>query len=271
MDEQELLSFSRRMRRDILDMGYRAGSEGAHLGGCLSLVEILSVLYSKVLRFDPQQLDWPLRDRVVLSKAHASIALYAAMHIAGLLTDEEIRQPLYGKDTFLYKHSKRSLAHGIEMSGGSLGQGLPFAVGIAYALRMKGNYTSRVFAIVGDGECDEGSIWESAAFAGHHQLTNLTVIIDKNGMQLDGATKDIINMENMAQRWQAFGFETMTVDGHDYRQLLAVFELCPSKPLAIVANTVKGNGVSFAQMNPVWHAGCLTDELYQKALEEMGE
>lgn len=269
MTERELRQFSRGMRRDIVELVHRAGSEGAHMGGCLSLVEILTVMYTDVLRFDPQRPDWDLRDRVVMSKNHSSIALYAAMHQAGLISDEEMRQPLYGEETFLYKHSRRNVSHGIEISGGSLGQGLSFAEGIALALRRKGN-DSRVYAIVGDGECNEGAIWEAAALAGHMTLDKLTVIIDKNGLQLDGATKDIINMDNMAERWQTFGFDAVTVDGHDYEQLSAAFARRSGKPLAIVAETIKGKGVSFAEGNADWHDNVLTDELYRQAMEEIG-
>lgn len=269
MNEQALMQFSHCMRLDILDMVHRAGKEGAHLGGCLSLVEILTVLYSEILHYDPKRTDWELRDRVILSKAHASIALYAAMHAAGIYSDEEIRQPLYGKDTFLYKHSRRNLAHGLEMSGGSLGQGLPFAVGIALALLTKGNTSSQVYVILGDGECNEGSIWEAAALAVHHKLTNITVVIDKNQQQLDGYTKDIIDMDNMEERWKAFGFKTYIADGHNYQELLKAFQIPHAQPLAIIANTIKGKGISFAQLNQKWHANYLTDELYQKALEEV--
>lgn len=262
--------FARAMRRDIVELVHRAGSEGAHLGGCLSLVEILTVLYQEYLRFDPARPDWELRDRVVLSKAHASIALYAAMHQVGLLTDADMLQPLYGDSTFLFKHAKRSPSHGIEMSGGSLGQGLPFALGIAIALQQKGNTCSHVYAIVGDGECDEGSIWEAAALAGHLNQNNLTVIVDKNGLQLDGPTREVLNMENMAERWHAFGFETVEVDGHDVEQLRRAFALKANRPVAIIAHTTKGKGVSFAEDNVDWHDHALSDELYLQAMEEIG-
>lgn len=268
MNEQEMTRFSQGMRRDIVELVYRAGNEGAHLGGCLSLVEILTVLYTCVLRYDPQRPDWDLRDRVIISKNHSSIALYAAMHQAGLISDEEIKLPLYGERTFLYKHSRRDVSHGIEISGGSLGQGLSFAEGIAIALRRKGN-DARVYAVVGDGECNEGAIWEAASLAGHLALDNLTVIVDKNGLQLDGATKDIVNMDNMEERWRAFGFDAVTVDGHSYLQLKAAFTGRSGKPRAIVAETVKGKGVSFAEGNVDWHDNVLTDALYRQAIEEI--
>lgn len=269
MKEQLLTDFARGMRRDIVELVHRAGSEGAHLGGCLSLVDILTVLYNGVLRYDRDLPGWEERDRVVLSKAHASIALYAAMHRAGQLSDAEFALPLYGQNTFLYKHAKRNVAHGLEMSGGSLGQGLPFAVGIAVALKRK-KTDSRVYAILGDGECNEGSVWEAAALAGHLQLDNLTVIIDKNGLQLDGFTRDVLNMDNLSERWRAFGFHTVDADGHDHAQLYRALSEKSDGPTAIVAHTVKGKGVSFAENNVDWHDNVLTDALYRQALQEVG-
>ena len=270
MNSKRLEAFAQGMGRDIVELVHRAGSEGAHLGGCLSLVDLLAVLYCEFLRYDPKRPDWEGRDRVVLSKAHASIGLYAAMHQAGLLSNEEFSLPLYGEDTFLYKHSKRNPAHGIEMSGGSLGQGLPFALGIALALQRKGNLTSQVYAILGDGECNEGSVWEAAALAGHLRQTNLTVIVDKNGLQLDGPTKAVLNMDNMAERWQSFGFDAVTVNGHDWAALSQAFASHSDKPRVIVAETVKGKGVSFAENNVDWHDNVLTDALYRQAKEEIG-
>lgn len=270
MNLKQLELFSKGMRRNIVELVHRAGSEGAHLGGCLSIVDILTVLYCEFLRYDPQNPNWEERDRVILSKAHASIALYSAMYMSGLLSDEEIALPLYGKETFLYKHSERNVAHGIEMSGGSLGQGLSFALGISLALRKKGNLKSKVYAILGDGECNEGSIWEAAALAGHLKQTNLTVIIDKNGLQLDGATNEIINMDNMEERWRAFGFDAIMVDGHNYTDLSKAFEKKSVQPKAIIAHTLKGKGVSFAENNVEWHDNVLTDMLYNQAKEEIG-
>lgn len=270
MNGREWEEFARGVRRDIVELAHRAGKEGAHLGGCLSLADILTALYNGSLRYDPSRPGWEERDRVVLSKAHASIALYAAMHRAGLISEEEFALPLYGDQTFLYKHAKRNVPHGIEMSGGSLGQGLPFAVGIAIALKRKGNRVSRVYAILGDGECNEGSVWEAAALAGHLKLDNLTVIVDRNRLQLDGWTSEIVNMDNMAERWRAFGFIACETDGHDRARLQQALAPMDGGPVAIIANTVKGKGVSFAENNVDWHDNVLTDELYARALREVG-
>ncbi len=269
MSPKSMEKFARGMRLDIVELVYRAGKEGAHLGGCLSLVDILTVLYCKFLRFDVKNPAWELRDRLILSKAHASIGLYAAMHQAGLLSDEQIALPLYGDETFLYKHSRRDVSHGIEMSGGSLGQGLSFALGIALALQRKGNNQSRVYAIVGDGECNEGSIWEAAALAGHLHQKNLTVIVDKNGLQLDGSTREILNMDNMDERWRAFGFDAKVVDGHDREAISSALAEQSEKPVAVIAQTIKGKGVSFAENNVDWHDNVLTEELYAQALREV--
>lgn len=273
MTEKERAALERAiavMRRDILELCHRAGNVGAHLGGCLSLVELLAVLYTRHLRFDSANPLWGERDRFVLSKGHGGIAQYAAMHASGILTDEQIALPLLGEDTILFKHPRRNASSGIEFSGGSLGQGLPFAVGEAIALNMKGNAVSRVYALAGDGELNEGSMWEALSIAGHQKLDNLTVIVDRNGLQLDGFTKDIQSAENLAERFAAFGFGTLEIDGHDPEAVDAALSVRPTKPFAILARTVKGRGVSFAENNADWHANVLTDELYERARRELG-
>lgn len=258
------------MRRDILELCHRAGDVGAHLGGCLSLVELLAVLYTHHLRFDKSNPLDENRDRFVLSKGHGGIAQYAAMHVAGLLSDGEIALPLLGENTILFKHPRRNANAGIEFSGGSLGQGLPFAVGEAIALKMKGNSVSRVYALVGDGELNEGSMWEALSIAGHRKLDNLTVIVDRNGLQLDGFTRDIQRAENLSERFAAFGFETLEIDGHDPEAIDAALWVRPEKPYAILARAIKGRGVSFAENNADWHANVLTDGLYERAKRELG-
>lgn len=273
MTEKERAALERAiavMRRDILELCHRAGGVGAHLGGCLSLVELLAVLYTRHLRFDKNNPLDENRDRFVLSKGHGGIAQYAAMHAAGILTDGQIAQPLLGEDTILFKHPRRNAEKGIEFSGGSLGQGLPFAVGEAIALNMRGNAVSRVYALVGDGELNEGSMWEALSIAGHRKLNTLTVIVDRNGLQLDGFTKDIQSAENLAERFAAFGFDALEIDGHDPEAIDAALSARPTKPFAILARTVKGRGVSFAENNADWHANVLTGELYERAGRELG-
>ena len=269
---EQLKVVSREMRIDILKMCHSCGKNNAHLGGCLSSVEILSVLFLEIIKMN-NNCSNEYRDRFVLSKGHAGIALYAALKQIGVISQKDIQKPLRGVDAELFRHPKRNLEKYIEVSSGSLGQGFPYSVGLALAMKKKSYNDSRVFVIVGDGECNEGSIWEAAAFASHMQLDNLVVIVDKNGLQLDGFTSDILQMDNMEEKWRAFGFEVATVDGHDiemlYLELLHARERISKKPLAIIANTIKGKGVSFAENVPEWHDGFLSDDLYEVALKEI--
>lgn len=267
-DYAKLKEISGKMRLDILKMGLRCGDDGAHFGGCFSIVDLFAFLFTQKLQLPRFPRD-EQRDRVVLSKGHASIALYAAMGQAGMLPHTYLDGPMLGENTILYKHSKRNPDYGIEMSSGSLGQGLSFAVGIAIALKKKGNTQSQVYVFVGEGECQEGSIWEAAELAGHMQLENLTVIVDKNGLQIDGDTKDIINLQNPDEQWKAFGFDTIVIDGHSFEEINMAFSRFHKKPLAIIANTVKGKGVSFIENKVEWHQKYLDEHMYQIALQEL--
>lgn len=264
--EQQILD----IKKDILALCHRAGASGAHLGGCLSMAEIAGLLYLRHLRIDRSDPAAEENDRFVLSKGHGGIAQYAAMHAAGLLTDEEMRLPLTGPDTFLFKHPERNAQKGLLFSGGSLGQGLPFAVGVALALRYKGNSAARVYALVGDGELNEGSIWEGLAIAGHQKLSNFTLIVDCNGLQLDGKTVDIQHPGPLLDRFSSLGFTAVSVDGHDVSALDEAFLLRADGPVAILASTVKGRGVSFAENAVDWHSNVLTDELYEIAKRDLG-
>ncbi len=268
-NREELEAMARRIRLNILKMTYQSGLKGAHLGGGMSVVEILTVLYGNIMKYDPARYDMPERDRLILSKAHAAVALYAALHEAGYLTEEDIDQALHG-DSMFFEHPKRSLRHGIEFSGGSLGQGLSLGMGTALALKKKG-LPSRVYVILGDGECDEGSVWEAAAAVTHFGLTNLTVIIDRNGLQFDGRKEDILNPGDTEARWRSLGYEVLTADGHDVEELQAALLRESDRPKVIIARTVKGKGVHFAENEVTWHTGRLTDELYQEAIRDVND
>jgi transketolase len=255
------------IRYDILRMGLKTGSNGAHFGGGLSLVEIMAVLYLSVMRVDSSRPRWQERDRFILSKGHGAMALYAALKQVGFVTDEEL-MTFKSNNTFLYGHPSMNLDKGIEFSSGSLGLGLALGAGTAMGLRKRGNNTSRVFVLMGDGECDEGSVWESAASAAHFGLSNLVAIVDKNGLQYDGPTREILNMDGMAEKWESFGWQTRVVDGHNLRELLEALDRFEGKPTVVIANTVKGKGISFMEHNPAWHHNRLTqaqfDELTAK-------
>jgi len=260
-------SAAQEIRYDILRMGLKTGSNGAHFGGGLSLVEIMAVLYLSVMRVDSSRPRWQERDRFILSKGHGAMALYAALKQVGFVTDEEL-MTFKSNNTFLFGHPSMNLDKGIEFSSGSLGLGLALGAGTAMGLRKRGNNTSRVFVLMGDGECDEGSVWESAASAAHFGLSNLVAIVDKNGLQYDGPTREILNMDGMAEKWESFGWQTRVVDGHNLSELLGALDRFEGKPTVVIANTVKGKGISFMEHNPAWHHNRLTqaqfDELTAK-------
>lgn len=254
-------------KKAILDLCKRSGRGKAHLGGCMSCIDTLVVLYNDAMRRNE---DGSYRDRFVMSKAHAAIAQYAAMWTAGILTDDEISLPLRGDDTILFRHPRRNPEKGLEVSCGSLGMGIGYAAGLAYSAARRQQDTL-VYAMVGDGECNEGSVWETAAFAGHYHLDNLVVIIDQNGLQLDGPTEVVFDAGDMSDKWASFGFDVSEVDGHDLDSLRSVFALqSEGRPRAIIARTLKGHGLSFAEGRTEWHDNVLTDELYELACREIG-
>jgi len=254
---------TKEMRHDIFRMGLQTGLNGAHFGGGLSLVEIMAVLYRSVLRVNPEKPRWPERDRFILSKGHGAMAYYAALKQVGFVTDEEL-MTFKSNHTFLYGHPSMNPDKGIEFSSGSLGLGLALGVGTAMGLRKRDNHAPRVFVLMGDGECGEGSVWESAASASHFGLSNLVAIIDKNGMQYDGPTNDVLNMDGMAEKWESFGWQAQTVDGHNLTELLDAFDNLGDKPSVIVANTIKGKGVSYMENNPAWHHNRLTQAQFEE-------
>lgn len=249
-------------------MTAEAGS--GHPGGSLSAVEIVTTLYFRVMRYRPDDPRWPDRDRFILSKAHACPVLYAALAEAGFIPHEELKS-FRRIDSRLQGHAHIKTP-GVEMSGGSLGQGLSFGIGTALAARLDGRPT-RTYVLLGDGECDEGQVWEAAMAAAHYKLDNLVAVVDRNGIQNDRWTWQVMELEPLADKWRAFGWHTLEVDGHDFRQLLAAFDEAArtkGKPTAIVARTVKGKGVSFMEDNPDFHGKAPTKEQLAKALEEIG-
>lgn len=268
MDMDFLLEMSRKMRLRVLELTYGVGKSGAHIGGALSTVEILVSLYhGNVLKYD---LNNPLneqRDRFILSKGHSAMALFAILEQVGFLTKEELDQFEVNGSPY-YAHASRNLKKGIEFSGGSLSLGLSFAVGVALICKQKG-YSNHIYVMVGDGECDEGLVWESLMSAANFSLSNLTVIVDANGFQSDGNKLEIMKHFSLADKFTAFGFHTHDIDGHDLTQLDAAFNSKDAhKPNAIVANTKKGKGVSFMELNGVWHHGSLNIDQYNLAISE---
>lgn len=265
-DTQKITKAAIRIRRNIIDMTYHAGPYGAHIGGGLSLPEILATLYLGVMNVSPETKDSETRDRFILSKGHGAIALYATLKEAGFITDAELSTFKHDGGPF-WTHPCKNPQFGIEFSSGSLGQGLSLAAGVALAFKRKGN-PAHIYVVIGDGECDEGSVWEAASFVSHHKLNNITVIIDENKLQLDAPTKDIVNKDNLAGRWESFGFDVVHADGHNVESLLNAFACRSEKPVAIMAQTIKGKGVSFIENNPEWHVHPLTQQQYEQAMKE---
>jgi transketolase len=256
------------IRRKIIEMAY-AGST-VHIGCALSIVEILAVLYRDYLRLDPTNPDSPDRDYLVLSKGHGVMAQYACLHELGWLTDTDLKA--YFSDGTRMKGLSDAHLPGLEVSSGSLGHGLSVGVGLSLAAK-RYETDQRVFAIVGDGEANEGAIWEALMFASHARLDNLIVLLDANGLQAMGTTAEVLDMGSLGGKLTAFGIEAREVDGHDESAIaLALDELLASddpRPKGIVARTVKGRGISFMEHNNAWHYTRLNAESYAQAIAEL--
>lgn len=265
---RRLADVAKSIRIDCLKMALAAGATGTHIGGGLSLVEIMAVLYAGVMRTDPSWVEWPERDRFILSKGHGAMAYYAALKQVGFVTDEDLLT-FKSDETFLYGHPSKNLERGIEFSSGSLGMGLGLGVGVALGLTLGGNSTSRVFVVMGDGECNEGSVWESASSAAHFELSNLTAVIDRNGLQYDGPTESVLKMQDLPDMWTSFGWNTTVVDGHDVKQLYQALHNQSDGPTVIIAETAKGKGVSFMEGNPSWHHSRLNSQQFDAAMEDV--
>ncbi len=264
----ELKETAKKLRRHVITMIATAGS--GHPGGSLSAADIITALYFKVLRHDPKDPQWSERDRFILSKGHAAPILYAALAEAGYFPVEEL-QTLRKMDSRLQGHTDRTLTTGVEMSAGSLGMGLSFAIGIALAAKLDSR-TYRTYTLLSDGECQEGQTWEAALAAAHFNVDNLIATVDCNGIQLSGWTRDIMNVEPLSRKWRAFGWHVIDIDGHDFDQILAAFhraERPKGKPTVIIARTIKGKGVSFMESNVAFHGKAPTREETERALKEL--
>ena len=259
--------FAKQLRLKALEMAYKSGKNGSHVGGGLSAIEIFAALYGGILHFDVNHPEDENRDRLVVSKGHCVLAYYSALNAVGFMSQEDL-DGFEVDGQHLHGHAFRNLGKGIEFSGGSLSMGMSFAVGQAIACKKKG-LTNRVFAIVGDGECDEGLIWESAMAASNYKLNNFVVIIDCNKLQYDGFTTEIMNNSPLAEKFKAFGFDAVEVNGHDVDELAKALSSQNEKPLCVVAHTIKGKGVSFAEGQREWHHHTLSEEEYNQAKKEV--
>lgn len=272
MDSLELKTLANEMRKDIIRMLAAAGS--GHPGGSLSCIDALTALYfGGVMRHDAADPDLPGRDRFILSKGHAAPALYATLAHAGYFPVEELAT-LRKLGSRLQGHPDSRLLPGVEVSTGSLGQGISIAAGLACGLRIDGG-TQTVFVVLGDGECQEGQVWEAATFAAHQRLDNLVAIVDENGLQIDGKTTDVCQVGDLGEKFAAFGWDVSRVDGHDIDAMIGLFSSLKARrggvPHAVIATTVKGKGVSFMENNVDWHGKAPNAEQAAQALAELEE
>ena len=266
---ENIKKFSLEIRKNILEMAVSAGASSAHFGGALSITEIVATLFAHQMKIDKKNPKWEERDRFILSKGHACLAYYAALCEVGYISKEELNT-FEKNDTNLLGHPVINRNLGIDFSNGSLGMGLSLGIGVAIAAkRKKKNYC--VYVIVGDGECNEGSIWEGAMAAPNFMLDNLYVVIDKNNFQQTGSNKEIMNVGNLKDKWSSFGWHTVEIDGHNVKQLYDFFKESKKidKPKAIIANTIKGKGFTFSENNNDWHHSVLSKSFYEKAMKEL--
>lgn len=269
MELIEIQSMAKTMRHKILEISHTC-NQSAHLGGGLSMVEVMAVLYGRVLRFKVGLPRWEGRDRFILSKGHGVLGYFPALLVAGIIT-EDIFKTFKTNESDLIAHPVMNLDLGIESSNGSLGQGLSMGVGIAVAAKKKKS-DFKVYVYMGDGECNEGSVWEAVMSAAQLGLDNLTAVIDYNKLQSDGDSRQIMDLADLAGKFKSFGWDVHEIDGHDIAQIVNAFEapLISGRPRILVAHTVKGKGISFMENNNEWHHNRLTKANYELALAELG-
>lgn len=268
-DVEHLKEMAKKIRKHVLTMFMEAGS--GHPGGSLSVVEIITTLYFYKMRHNPNDTEWPDRDRFILSKGHAAPTLYAALAESGYFQVEELRT-LRKMGSRLQGHPDMTKLPGVEISTGSLGLGFSVAVGMALAGRLDArNY--RVFVLLGDGETQEGQIWEAAMAASHYRLDNITAILDRNGLQLDGPTEKIMSIEPIAAKWQAFGWNVLEIDGYEIEEIMRALDEADNvrhKPTIIIAHDVKGRGVPFMEWNADFHGNVPDKESLVTVLQKLG-
>ncbi len=266
---KDLEDTARQIRIDIIKMLEKAGS--GHPGGSLSAVEIVTALYFKEMNIDPKNPNLADRDRFVLSKGHGAPVLYAALARKGYFPKDELNN-LRKINSMLQGHPDMKSTPGVDMTTGSLGQGIAAANGMALAGKID-NKDYRVYALIGDGESQEGIVWEAAMFAAHYKLDNITVFLDHNGLQIDGFNKDVMNIEPIGDKFKAFGWHVIDIDGHSFEQIFNAIDEAKNtkgKPTIIIAKTVKGKGVSFMENQVGWHGKAPSKEEAEKAIEELG-
>jgi transketolase len=271
MDNQKeikkIKQLTKKIRKNILDMSLIAGASSSHFGGSLSTVEILATLYHSILNFNVKEPLWVERDRFILSKGHACLGFYSVLCEYNFIKREELN--LFEKNgSFLLGHPVINKQKGIEFSNGSLGMGLSLGIGVAIASKKRG-LKNNVYVLLGDGECNEGSVWEAAMSASHFKLNNLIAILDNNKLQQTGSNIEIMSTNDLAEKWSSFGWEVNKVDGHNVEALLETLRKKTNKPKLVLAQTIKGKGFSFAENNNDWHHKIMSKKQYDEALLEL--
>ena len=267
-EKKQLFLAANRVRQHIIEGTFNAKS--GHPGGSLSAADVITYLYMKEMKVDPDNPKWEDRDRFVLSKGHAAPALYGALAVRGFFPEDEIKN-LRKPSSFLQGHPDMKGVPGVDMSTGSLGQGVSCAVGMALAGKVAGK-DYRVYSVLGDGEIQEGQVWEAAMFAAHKKLSNLTIFIDNNNLQIDGTMEEVNSPYPIPEKFQAFGWNTVEIDGHDFDQIedaIAQAKSVKDKPTAVIMHTVKGKGVSFMENQVGWHGVAPNAEQYENAMNEL--
>ena len=267
-EKKELMITAAKVRMGVIEGTHSA--KAGHPGGSLSAADVFTYLYFKEMNVDPKNPKWEDRDRFVLSKGHTAPGLYAALALRGFFPVEDLKT-LRQIGSYLQGHPNMNMIPGVDMSTGSLGQGISCAAGMALAARFQ-KKDCRVYTLLGDGEIQEGQVWEALMFAGHYHLDNLCVIIDNNNLQIDGAISDVMSPYPIVDKLTAFNFDVLEVNGHSFEELEAAFDKArqtKGKPFAIVMKTVKGKGVSFMENNAAWHGTAPNDEQYEIAMNEL--
>ena len=262
---QDLIQLSKQIRGKLVQISHEAKTP--HLGSSLSCVDILVALYWDILNLDPKNPSDSNRDRLIFSKGHAASALYVALQLKGFFP-KKILDDYAKPGAILSEHPVYKSVPGIESTSGSLGHGLPIGLGIALAAKIQ-NKDYKVFVLIGDGECNEGSVWEASMSAAHFKLNNLTTILDNNNLQQTGTNEEIMSTRKLGDKWKSFNWNVKEIDGHDVKQILAAFNHVSEKPKLILANTIKGRGFSFSENNNDWHHNIMTKKQYDDALKEL--
>jgi len=279
MTKKELVDFALQLRRDVIELTYYSGTQSSHVGGELSLAEIMAVLYGDVLNVRPEEPEWENRDRLILSKGHCSAVQYCAMAWRGYFERDVLFNEFNRVNGRLQEHANMELP-GIEAPTGSLGMGLSNGCGMAWAAKLVNKHKIppyNIYVILGDGECTEGQTWEGAMLAKQQRLDNLIAIVDYNKYIISASTYEVMDLEPFTEKWESFGWHVQMIDGHNIDEIKDAIdsakkiETAPGKPRVIIANTKKGNPISFMMEDAInWHAGHLDDELYKKCMEELG-